>query len=115
MNIGNILILWLFVCFESHEQLFGYLATVTITNDWVASLDLCLALTAFSSEGSFMCHTYCDRGPPFLRSYPKDPCFSLLNAVLLAKEQSLPILNVLGFLRPAQTQDLPDAKREHYH
>jgi hypothetical protein len=36
-------------------------------------LDLCLALAAFSSEGSFMCHTYCDTGPPFLRSYPKDP------------------------------------------
>ena len=58
--------------------------------------------TAFSSEGSFTCHTYCDTGPPFLRSYPKDPWFYLLNAVLLAKEQSLPILNVLGLTRPAR-------------
>jgi hypothetical protein len=65
----------LFVClfyFESHEQFFSYLATVTITGDKAANLDLCLALTAFSSEGSFTCHTYCDTGPPFLRSYPKD-------------------------------------------
>jgi hypothetical protein len=85
-------------CFESHEQFFSYLATVTIAGDRAANLDLCLALTAFSSEGSFTCHT----GPPFLRSYPKDPWFYLLNAVLLAKEQSLPILNVLGLTRPAR-------------
>jgi hypothetical protein len=92
-----------FFYFESYEQFFSYLATVTITGDGVANLDLvCLALTAFSSEGSFTCHTYCDTGPPFLRSYPKDPWFSLLNAVLLAKEQSLPILNVFGLTRPAR-------------
>jgi hypothetical protein len=88
----------LFICFESHEQFFSYLATVTIAGDRAANIDPCLALTDFSSEGSFTGHTYCDTGPPFLRSYPKD----LLNAVLLAKKQSLPILNVLGFTRPAQ-------------
>jgi hypothetical protein len=86
--------------FES--QFFSYLATVTITGDRAGNLDLCLVLTAFSSEGSFTCHTYCDTGPPFLRSYPKDPWFYLLNAVLLAKEQSLPILNVLCVTRPAR-------------
>jgi hypothetical protein len=69
----NIWFVCLFVCFESHEQFFSYLATVTITDDGAANLVLCLALTAFSSEGSFTCHTYCDTGPPFLRSYPKDP------------------------------------------
>jgi hypothetical protein len=62
----------LFVCFESHEQCFSYLATVTITGDRAANLDLSLALTAFSSEGSFTYHTYCDTGPPFLRSHLKD-------------------------------------------
>jgi hypothetical protein len=74
-NISSVKKLWicLFVCFESHEQYFSYLANVTITDDKAANLDLCLALTAFSSEGSFACHTYCDMGPPFLRSYPKDP------------------------------------------
>jgi hypothetical protein len=56
-----------------------------------ANLDLCFALTAFSSEGSFTCHTYNYTGLLFLGSYPKDQWFSLLNAVLLAKEQSLPI------------------------
>jgi hypothetical protein len=30
----------LFVCFESHEQFFSYLATVTITGDGAANLDL---------------------------------------------------------------------------
>jgi hypothetical protein len=90
------------VCFESQEQFFSYLATLTITGERAANLDLCLALTTFSSEGSFTCHTYCDTEPPFLRSYPKNPLFSLLNAVLLAKEQSLPILNVLGLTRPAR-------------
>jgi hypothetical protein len=59
-------------------------------------------LTTFSSEGSFTCHTYCDMGPPFLRSCPKDRWFSLLNAVLYAKEQSLLILNVLSFTRLAR-------------
>ena len=63
-----------------------------------ANLDLCLA---FSSEGSLTCHTYCDTGPRFIRTHPKDPWFSLRNAKLLAKEQSLPIyFNVLGLTRP---------------
>jgi hypothetical protein len=82
----------LFVCFESHDQFFSYLATVTIAGDRTANLDLCLALMTFSSEGSFTCHTYCDTGPLFLRSYSKDPWLYLLSAVLLAKEQSVPIL-----------------------
>jgi hypothetical protein len=65
--------IFFFFYFESHEQFFSYLATVTITGDKAANLDLCLALAAFSSEGSFTCHTYCDTGPSFLRPYPKDP------------------------------------------
>jgi hypothetical protein len=63
----------LFVCFESHEQFFSYLATVAITGDWAANLDLCLALTALSSEGSFTCHTYCDTGPPFFKVISERP------------------------------------------
>jgi pimeloyl-ACP methyl ester carboxylesterase len=91
--------IWLDVC--SHEQFFSYLATVTITCGRAANLDLCLALTAISSE-DFTCHAYCNTWPPFLRSYPKDPWFSLLNAVLLAKKQSLPISNDLCLTRPAR-------------
>jgi hypothetical protein len=76
----------LFDCFEPQEQFFSYLAAVTITGDGAANLDLCLALTAFSSVVCFTCHTSCDTGT-LLRSYTKDLWFSLLNAVLLAKEQ----------------------------
>jgi hypothetical protein len=57
----------LFVCFERHEQFFSYLATVIITGYRAANLDLCLALTAFSSESSFTCHIYCNTGPPFFK------------------------------------------------
>jgi hypothetical protein len=51
----------------------SYLTAVTITDNRAANLDLCLALTVSSSESSFTCHTYCDTGPPFCRSYPNDP------------------------------------------
>jgi hypothetical protein len=47
----------LFVCLDLQEQFFSHLATVTITGDRAANSDLCLALTAFSSERSFTCHT----------------------------------------------------------
>jgi hypothetical protein len=96
----------LFVCFELHKKFSSYLAAVTNTSDRIANLHLCLAFTASSSEGCFFtCHTNCDTRPPFLWSYyPEDPWFSLLNAVHLAKEQSLPILNVLGLTRPAQAR-----------
>jgi hypothetical protein len=85
-----------YVClFWIARAIFSYLATVTITGDRAAKfrpMHSTVALTALSSEGSFMCHTYCDTGPLFLRSYPKDSWFSLLNVMLLSKEQSLPIL-----------------------
>jgi hypothetical protein len=70
-----------------HEEYYSHLATVSIYGDRAANLDLCLALVAFSSQGSFTCHTYCDTGPPFLRSYPKKPWLSLLHVMLLAKKQ----------------------------
>jgi hypothetical protein len=76
-----------------HEQFFSYVVAVTIAGDKAANLDLCFAPTAFGSDGSCTCYTYRDMGPPFLKSYPKDSRFSVLNTVLLAKEQSLSILN----------------------
>jgi hypothetical protein len=45
----------IFVClfwFESHKQFFSYMATVKSTGYGAANLNLCLALTVFSSEGS---------------------------------------------------------------
>jgi hypothetical protein len=95
-------------CFESHEQFFSYLATATITGDRAANLDLCLALTAFSSESSFTCHTYCDTGPPFLRS-----CRALGEGAITTyyKRLSFDAAGTSG----ARTHDLPFAKQEHYH
>jgi hypothetical protein len=59
----------------------------------------------FSSKGFFCkCHTYCILRPPLLRSYLKDSYFLILNAVLLAKEQYLPILNIIGLTRPARAE-----------
>jgi hypothetical protein len=75
----------LFGCLNPHEQFFSYLLAVIITGDRAKNLDLGLAITAFSNEGSFTRHTYCDTGSPFLRSYPKNSLFSLLNVVLLVK------------------------------
>jgi hypothetical protein len=63
----------LFDCFESDEQFFSYLATFTNAGDRAANLDLCLALKAFSSEGSFTCHIYCDTGPPFFKVISERP------------------------------------------
>jgi hypothetical protein len=61
------------VSFEPHEQFFSFLATITIADDKVANLDLCLALTAFGSEGFLTCHTYCDTGPPFFNVISERP------------------------------------------
>jgi hypothetical protein len=62
-------IVWFFI---AAWACFSYPATDTITGDRAANLDPCLALLAFSSEGSFSCHTYCDTGPRFIRSHLKD-------------------------------------------
>jgi hypothetical protein len=58
------------------RQFFSYPAAVTITSDRAAKLDQCLALVAFTSDGSFSCHTYCDTGPRFIRSPMADPGIS---------------------------------------
>jgi hypothetical protein len=69
----NCLFLCLFWVAQAIFQLF-----VTITSARAANLDICLALTAFSGEGSFTstCHTYSDTGTLFLRSYLTDPWLS---------------------------------------
>jgi hypothetical protein len=105
-----------FVCFELQEQFFSYLRTVTITGDGAANLVLCLALTAFSSEGSFACHTYCDMELLFLRSYPKDLTseFRALGKGAITTYFKLLRFDMAG-PSGAQTHDLLDAKQEHYH
>jgi hypothetical protein len=78
---------------------------VTIAGDRAVNLDLCLALTAFSCEGSFTCTHLLRHGTSVFKVIferlvilPSE-CGPLGD--LLAKEQSLPILNVLGLTRPA--------------
>jgi hypothetical protein len=44
---------------------FCYLAMATIAHDRAENLDLCLAVTTFSSEGFLTCYTCCDTGPLF--------------------------------------------------
>jgi hypothetical protein len=62
----------LFACLWPPQQFFSYPAAVTIAGDRTANLCLCLALMAFSSGGSFSCYTYCNMGPRFIQSHPKD-------------------------------------------
>jgi hypothetical protein len=45
---------------RSPEQFFSYPSDVTIAEDRIAYLDLCLAFLAFSSDSSVTWHTYCD-------------------------------------------------------
>jgi hypothetical protein len=58
---------------RAYYRMYRYLAVITFTGDRAANLDLCLALTASISEGSFTCLTDGDMGPPFKTSYLKDP------------------------------------------
>jgi hypothetical protein len=109
------LFICLFVCFELHEQFFSYLATVTITGD----LDLCLALTAFSSEGSFTCHTHCDTGPPFFKIISERPVILPSEYRALGERAITTYFKRLRFdaagSSGARTHNLPFAKRDHYH
>jgi hypothetical protein len=68
--------------FESHEQFLSYLATVTITGDWAANLDLCLALTAFSIDGCFYV-------PHLLRQGTSVKVISERPVILISKRRAL--------------------------
>jgi hypothetical protein len=99
----------LFVCFESHEQFFSYLATVTITGDRAANFDLGLALAAFSSEGSFTCHTY------FFKVISERPVILPYECRALDEGAITAYFKRLRFYAAgpsgARTHDLPFAKR----
>jgi hypothetical protein len=94
----TIIVFWcLFLClfvwlFWAARASFSYLAAVAISSDKAENLDVCLVLMAFRSESSFTCHTYCDTGPPFLRS----PEYSTLGEGAITT-----YFNVLGLTRLA--------------
>jgi hypothetical protein len=93
--------------------------TVTITGDRAANLDLCLTLTAFSSEGSFTCYTYCDTGPPFFKVTSERLVILPSECRALGEGTINTYFKRLRFdaagTSGARTHDLPFAKREHYH
>jgi hypothetical protein len=107
-----------FVCFESHEQFFSYLAAVTITGDRAANLDLCLALMAFSSEGSYVPHLLRQRTSVVKVIFERP---TILTSECRALDEGA-ITTYFKRLRfdaadpsGARTHDIPDAKRDHYH
>jgi hypothetical protein len=108
----------LFVCLEPHEQYFSYLAAVTIAGDRAANLELSLALTVFSSEGSCTCHIYWDMGPPFFKVMLERPVILTSQCRALGKGAVTTYFRRLKFdaagSSGARTHDLdPDTKREH--
>jgi hypothetical protein len=58
--------------FTSRSRLFHLYGDVTIAGEGLLNLGLCSALRVLSREGCLSCHTYCDIGPWFFRSRPKD-------------------------------------------
>jgi hypothetical protein len=85
-----------------------YMAVVIITGKKLraAYLDVCLAITAFSSESFCMCHTCCDAAPPFLMAYPKkNPVIITFEFRALDEGAITTYFNVLGLTQPAQALD----------
>jgi hypothetical protein len=79
---------------------------------------LCLSLSAIS-EGSYMCHTYSDMGPPFFKFISKRPMILTSECRALCDGAITTYFKRLRFdaagMSGAQTHYLPDAMREHYH
>jgi hypothetical protein len=57
----------------SRSRIFHYIyGDVTFTGEGMQTIGLCSALRTFEQGGgSLSCHTYCDTGPRFFRSHPK--------------------------------------------
>jgi hypothetical protein len=63
----------LFVCcFTSRSRIFHLYGDVNIISEGLQNLGLCSAFRAIEKEGIFIVPTWCDTGPPFLRSHPMD-------------------------------------------
>jgi hypothetical protein len=107
----------LFVC--SHTSNFFQLCGVFHHNRWHGykcrpMLSTCNGFQPW--KFFYVPHLNCDTRPPFSRSYPKNLWFSLVNAAHLAKEQSLPILTVLGLTRSARAGlELTTSRVLSYH
>jgi hypothetical protein len=105
----------LFVCllyFESYEQFFSYLATVTITGDGAANLDLCLVLTAFFYVPHPLRH-----GTSVFKVISERPVFLTSEFRALGEGAITTYFKRLRFdaagTSRARTHALPFAKQEH--
>ena len=65
----------LFVCLLSHSRIFHSYGVVTVAGEELRILTYARQL---SSEGSLACHTYCDKGHPFIMVISEDPWHSHL-------------------------------------
>ena len=69
---------WLYSGFSSHSNIFHSYVDVIITGEKLQILTYARHLWPLSSEGSLVCHTYCDRGHPFIKVISEDPWHSHL-------------------------------------
>ena len=74
--LSSMVLDWLIIYgFTSRLRIFHLYGDVTFAGEGLQNLGLCSALracTPMNREGSLSCHTCCDTGPRFFRSYPKD-------------------------------------------
>ena len=64
--------------FTPHSRFFLSFGNVTIASEGLQILTYALHLWHLSSEGSLVCHTYCDSGHPFIMVFSEDPSHSHL-------------------------------------
>ena len=72
-----------FVClfvwsFSSHSRIFHSFGDVIFAGEGLQNLTYARNSWPLSSEGSLACHTYCDRGHPFIMVFSEDPWHSRL-------------------------------------
>ena len=58
---------------SSHSRMFHSYGDVTINGKGLQILTYARQPWPLSSEGSFVCHTYCDTGHPFMIVISEDP------------------------------------------
>ena len=66
------LIVWVF---SSHLRIYSY-GYVTIAGEGLQILTCAWHAWQWSSEGSLVCHNYCDTGHPFIMVISEDPWYS---------------------------------------
>jgi hypothetical protein len=105
----------LFVCFESHEQFFSYLATVTITRDRAANLGLRLLAVRVLLRAT----PTATRGTSVFKVISERPVILTSECRAVGKGAITTYFKAVRFDATgpsgARTHDLPFAKREYYH